>query len=164
MNKPFNESERKWAMVLFNLMAFEAAKHATSQRPIIQESTVKKIRAIGDPLCWDRRSNQGYDTNASLPNRSDNFDFCYDRLDKIRDNFIHGNKSRCVDDPVRLTALLDWAEEFIDNVNNSDSDFAREGLCCTNPVRDSSRESSVVAWMHEQTHIPHLQDQELAGL
>ena len=37
-------------------------------------------------------------------------------------------------------------------------------LCCTNPVRDSSRESGVVAWMHEQTHIPHLQDQELAGL
>jgi hypothetical protein len=26
------------------------------------------------------------------------------------------------------------------------------GLCCTNPVRDSSRDSSVVAGMHEQTH------------
>ena len=38
------------------------------------------------------------------------------------------------------------------------------GLCCTNPVRDSSRESSVVAVMHEQTHTPNLQDQELASL
>jgi adenine-specific DNA-methyltransferase len=37
-------------------------------------------------------------------------------------------------------------------------------LCCTNPVRDSSRESSVVAGMHEQTHTPDLQDQELASL
>lgn len=37
-------------------------------------------------------------------------------------------------------------------------------LCCTNPVRDSSRESSVVAGLHEQTHTPRLQDQELAGL
>lgn len=37
-------------------------------------------------------------------------------------------------------------------------------LCCTNPVRDSSRESSVVAGMHEQTRTPDLQDQELAGL
>ena len=37
-------------------------------------------------------------------------------------------------------------------------------LCCTNPVRDSSRESSVVAGRHEQTHTPELQDQELAGL
>ncbi|MDF3906762.1 type II toxin-antitoxin system ParD family antitoxin, partial [Paracoccus sp. AS002] len=27
-----------------------------------------------------------------------------------------------------------------------------EGLCCTNRVRDSSRESRVVAGMHEQTH------------
>jgi len=35
-------------------------------------------------------------------------------------------------------------------------------LCCTNPVRDSSRESSVVAGLHEQTHTPRLQDQELA--
>jgi len=36
------------------------------------------------------------------------------------------------------------------------------GLCCTNPMRDSSRESSVVALLHEQTHTPRLQDQELA--
>lgn len=37
-------------------------------------------------------------------------------------------------------------------------------LCCTNPVRDSSFESRVVAGMHEQTRTPNLQDQELAGL
>ncbi len=37
-------------------------------------------------------------------------------------------------------------------------------LCCTNRVRDSSRESSVVAGLHEQTHTPDLQDQELASL
>ncbi|WGW03385.1 hypothetical protein [Tropicibacter oceani] len=42
--------------------------------------------------------------------------------------------------------------------------FASEGLCCTNRVRDSSRESSVVAGMHEQTHTPDLQDQKLASL
>ena len=38
------------------------------------------------------------------------------------------------------------------------------GLCCTNRVRDSSRESSVVAGMHEHTYTPNLQDQELASL
>jgi hypothetical protein len=37
-------------------------------------------------------------------------------------------------------------------------------LCCTNGMRDSSRESSVVAGMHEQTYTPDLQDQELASL
>lgn len=37
-------------------------------------------------------------------------------------------------------------------------------LCCTNPVRDSSRESSMVAGRHEQTDTSDLQDQELAGL
>jgi len=37
-------------------------------------------------------------------------------------------------------------------------------LCCTNSMRDSSCESSVVAGRHEQTHTPRLQDQELAGL
>ena len=35
-------------------------------------------------------------------------------------------------------------------------------LWCTNPVGDSSRESSVVAGGHEQTHTPRLQDQERA--
>ena len=39
-----------------------------------------------------------------------------------------------------------------------------ERLCCTNRVRDSSRESSMVAVMHEQTYTPNLQDQELASL
>jgi len=38
------------------------------------------------------------------------------------------------------------------------------GLCCTNPMRDSSCESSVVAGLHEQTHISRLQDQELARI
>lgn len=42
--------------------------------------------------------------------------------------------------------------------------IVEDGLCCTNPVRDSSGESSVVAGGHEQTHPPRLQDQELAGL
>jgi MarR-like DNA-binding transcriptional regulator SgrR of sgrS sRNA len=37
-------------------------------------------------------------------------------------------------------------------------------LCCTNRLRDSSRESSVVAGMHEQTDTHDLQNQELASL
>ena len=43
-------------------------------------------------------------------------------------------------------------------------DSGRSRLCCTNPVRDSFRESSVVAGLHEQTDTPDLQDQELAVL
>jgi hypothetical protein len=42
--------------------------------------------------------------------------------------------------------------------------FAYKRLCCTNPVWDSSHESSVVAGIHEQTYTPDLQDQELASL
>jgi len=34
-------------------------------------------------------------------------------------------------------------------------------LCCTNPLRDSCYESSVVTGMHEQTHSADLQDYEL---
>lgn len=37
-----------------------------------------------------------------------------------------------------------------------------DGLCCTNPLKDSSFESSVVSGGHEQTHTPRRQDQELA--
>ena len=39
-----------------------------------------------------------------------------------------------------------------------------DGLCCTNRVRDSSRESSVLVANHEQTDTPRLQDPQLAGL
>lgn len=37
-----------------------------------------------------------------------------------------------------------------------------KGLCCTNPVRDSPRESSVVAAVHAQTEAPDLPHHELA--
>jgi DNA-binding transcriptional MocR family regulator len=43
-------------------------------------------------------------------------------------------------------------------------DFRCIRLCCTNRVRDSSRESSVIAGPHEQTDTPDLQDPELASL
>jgi len=39
--------------------------------------------------------------------------------------------------------------------------FATRGLCCTNPLRDSCCESSVVTGLHEQTHSADLQDYEL---
>ncbi len=42
--------------------------------------------------------------------------------------------------------------------------FTYNRLCCTNRARDSSRESSMVAGMHEQTYTSDLQDQELASL
>ena len=37
-----------------------------------------------------------------------------------------------------------------------------DGLCCTNPMRDSSRESSMIAVVDEQTEHTDLQDPELA--
>ncbi len=42
--------------------------------------------------------------------------------------------------------------------------YPLKGLCCTNHLGDSSRESSVVAGMYEQTHTPDVQDQKLASL
>ena len=42
--------------------------------------------------------------------------------------------------------------------------YMSKGLCCTNRVRDSSRESSVLGANHEQTDTPRLQDPQLAGL
>jgi len=54
-----------------------------------------------------------------------------------------------------LVGQVPWQHEAQEN-------FLR--LCCTNPMRDSSRESSVVAGMHEQTRTPNLQHPELARL
>ena len=53
--------------------------------------------------------------------------------------------------PESAAPLADWIHGLV-------------GLCCTNPERDSSCESSVVAGMHEQTDTTDLQDQELANL
>jgi len=47
---------------------------------------------------------------------------------------------------------------------SSDPAQVSTSLCCANRVRDSSRESSVVAGLYEQTNTPELQGQELARL
>lgn len=60
-----------------------------------------------------------------------------------------------------------WAEydTALQPIETLADEIARqERLCCTNPVMDSSRESSVVAGRHEQTDTPDLQDPELAEL
>ena len=68
----------------------------------------------------------------------------------------------------RVQARCETLYTYLANNMESLVDYGRRyrngRLCCTNPVRDSSRESSVVAGLHEQTHTPRLQDQELAGL
>ena len=67
--------------------------------------------------------------------------------------------SRICPDCDGVRAIHDYRSRVLDTL------FGRfEGLCCTNRVRDSSRESSVVAGMHEQTYTPNLQNQELASL
>ncbi len=58
--------------------------------------------------------------------------------------------------------FLETNAEILDDTQTFDEGWER--LCCANPVRDSSRESSMVAGVHEQIHIPDLQDQELASL
>ena len=60
---------------------------------------------------------------------------------------------------VRLIAPH-YVKPFIKRQKND----AADGLCCTNRVRDSSRESSVLGANHEQTDTPRLQDPQLAGL
>lgn len=65
-----------------------------------------------------------------------------------------------VQDGVEVGVVRLWGDESKLRCIYCDPD----GLCCTNLVRDSSRESSVVAGLHEQTHTYDLQDQELGGL
>lgn len=56
------------------------------------------------------------------------------------------------------------ANGFDVGLTASQDSLAAKRLCCTNRVRDSSRESSVLGANHEQTDTPRLQDPQLAGL
>ena len=64
-------------------------------------------------------------------------------------------------DPARILLGTRATPTAIANIR---AQYGLEWLCRANPCRDSSRESSMVAGRHEQTHTPELQDQELAGL
>jgi hypothetical protein len=57
----------------------------------------------------------------------------------------------------RLEEIAEWDPEML-RIEIGEA-LLRKGL-----LRDSSRESSVVAGLHEQTDPAELQDQELAGL
>lgn len=94
----------------------------------------------------------GWHGNAILAR--DGFDVeAMDRLDRKRrlcPTFLVFTRSE-------ISRLTEIVREF------RDGDYVG-GLCCTNPVRDSSCESSVVAVIHDQTQAPDLRDQELASL
>jgi len=66
--------------------------------------------------------------------------------------------------PDDMSASTKINELPLDSIHIVELSMEIEGLCCTNHVRDSSRESSVVAGGHEQTDAPGLQDKELAHL
>jgi hypothetical protein len=62
-----------------------------------------------------------------------------------------------------MTALLKHLHGFCRDAKLQHHEFIDAcRLCCTNPVRDSSCESSVIAGGHEQTEHTDLQDAELA--
>jgi len=59
----------------------------------------------------------------------------------------------------------DWTDETAMRITAIYREFLYlKGLCCTNPARDSSRESSVIAGGHEQIEHIDLQDPELARI
>jgi len=99
----------------------------------------------------------------------------YDTLENLLRDFI-AQRPQTITSPkelaIRMAGKANLIKDVLGNTLREDADLQTElaaqynafkGLCCTNPVRDSSRESSVVAGMHEQTHTPDLQDQELAS-
>jgi transposase len=58
-------------------------------------------------------------------------------------------------------AVSDEAVHLPEGVRELAQVYLAQRLCCTKRVRDSCRESSVVAGLHEQTYISDLQNHEL---
>jgi diguanylate cyclase (GGDEF)-like protein len=71
--------------------------------------------------------------------------------------------TNCADAKAEASAVLLQIEALLEQplIINQNSFNLSAGLCCTKRVRDSCRESSVVAGPHEQTDITDLQDDEL---
>jgi len=94
------------------------------------------------------------------------YELRYVSMDKT---IVHRRPITVTEAPLTLTAQDSVLAGSLFPVNwqgpDADYDNIRIGrLCCTNPMRDSSCESSVIAGLHEQTHISRLQDQELARI
>jgi Mg-chelatase subunit ChlD len=101
-----------------------------------------------------------------MPGAPGAYELRYVSMDKT---IVHRRPITVTEAPLTLTAQDSVLAGSLFPVNwqgpDADYDNIRIGrLCCTNPMRDSSCESSVVAGLHEQTHIPRLQDQELARI
>jgi len=124
MGQAMNEREMQWAKLLFNFMAFEAASSESVAHPAGFEECAERIREIGPPHIWSTGGDGGYGDKPIEQRDLNAFSFCYECLKKIRDNFIHGNKSLRTDDPDRLNNLLTWAEDFVDRVNGGGDVFA----------------------------------------
>lgn len=88
------------------------------------------------------------------------------KVDEVRGLLGHTGYSVICRDVTQGMMRLDLASRLarLDGQVGKPLVYIDYRLCCANPVRDSSRESSMVAGVHEQTHISDLQDHELASL
>jgi hypothetical protein len=119
------------------------------------------VAAIGKgemPSRWPRKLNEDYlENHGDLPSKSfvlkNIVNAIYSRhpvLKQLKKNKLDWANLQYEEAECFVTAMLKLGEKNIPS-----------RLCCTKRVRDSCRESSVVAGLHEQTYISDLQNHEL---
>tara|TARA_R110000737_G_scaffold173872_1_gene199373 strand:- start:3920 stop:4330 length:411 start_codon:yes stop_codon:yes gene_type:complete len=120
-----NQQEYKIISLVLNEMAFEGAiEHFNEVPPDLSRKLFDDLKAIGIPGRYDGNIEDYRYVDIEFDNEKSVFENCYRQLRTIRNNIIHANKAYRPDPPERLNDLLDWAQIFIQSVNQSNSALA----------------------------------------
>lgn len=121
-----NRQEQKIISILLNEMAFEGAiKHFGEAPPELPIRIFEDLKGIGIPGSYDGNIEDFRYINIEFDEDKSVFENCYRQLRTIRNNIIHANKAYRPDPPERLNELLDWAEDFIQGVYQTNSALAK---------------------------------------
>ncbi|MDD9729193.1 hypothetical protein PVW46_04635 [Mameliella sp. AT18] len=83
-----------------------------------------ELKAIGIPGRYDGNIEDYRYVDIEFDHEKSVFENCYRQLRTIRNNIIHANKAYRPDPPERLKDLLQWAQDFIESVYQTNSPLA----------------------------------------
>jgi len=124
-----NQQERKIINLVLNEMAFEGAiKHFHEAPTNLPRKLFEDLMEIGIPGRYDGSIEDYRYVHIEFDNEKSVFENCYRQLRTIRNNIVHANKAYRPDPPERLNDLLDWAQEFIHNIYETNSPLAERAM------------------------------------
>lgn len=123
------ENKEKISTFLLNYMVLEGAKEHFNQTLPKENKSITLFYSRLEDIGFPKRWNEGDNTYSSPNNQGHTVtEKCWNQLKTIRNNLFHANKAKKPDTNERLSDLLDWSNDFMNELLKSNYAIGEKSL------------------------------------